>query len=160
MTIIFLFPFILPFPLLFQFRTFSGFYFLSISSHFYRNAPRVFFNIFNFKTCQSLWEIIYSRRRQKIWQKNLWIWSCFWSSSCLLSCLRIPGFLLCHFSGDCTGQDSDSPPGGGEEPLEITAKLYVHAHVLFLGDTSSDSQINSDPRRKTKPLVKNKNPKN
>ena len=47
----FLFPFILPFPLLFQFRIFSGFYFPSISSHFYINAPRVFFNIFNFKTC-------------------------------------------------------------------------------------------------------------
>ena len=46
------------------------------------------------------------------------------------------------------------------EPLEIIAKLYVHASALFLGDTSSDSQMNSNPRRKIKPLVKNKNPKN
>ena len=36
-------------------------------------------------------------------------------------------------------EEPENVAGEDEEPLEIIAKLYVHASALFLGDTSSDS---------------------
>lgn len=75
---LFLFPFILRFPLFLPFCIFSGFYFPSINVFPFlciHIPPGYLLNTFHFKICHSLCDIIYSRTREKIWPKNLGIWS-------------------------------------------------------------------------------------